>query len=160
MRRLVVLVTLLLAVARAACAQQNVAPSAPGAHLASEAVVKRLAGADLRALLVEAGYAIDSIASDTLVLVRLDDVRLAVALTNDGQLVHAQAAFIETKATLRTMNDWNRDNLLSRAYLDDDGDPTIETEIDIEGGVTGARLRDWLRTTRQVIAEFMAKLPR
>lgn len=160
MRHLLVVTSLLVAVALPARAQSATrTPSVPGAHLAAETVVKRLASADLRALLEEAGFAIESVQGDTLVIGRDDDLRLAVNLTNDGQLVHVWVAFTGTKATLEFVNDWNRESLLSRAYLDEDGDPTIETELDIEGGVTGARIRDYLRTTRKIVGEFASKLP-
>lgn len=44
--------------------------------------------------------------------------------------------FTGKKITLNRINEWNRAMKFSRAYLDGDGDPTLSSELDFEGGVT------------------------
>jgi hypothetical protein len=63
------------------------------------------------------------------------------------QAVQFRAFYTLEKPTpVERMNDWNRDKLLGRAYLDQDRDPTIELTVRLRGGVTMDHLRverDW-----------------
>lgn len=56
------------------------------------------------------------------------------------------------------VNDWNRTKRFSRAYLDRDGDPIIESDIDLEGGVTKQAMVSWIRTFAVSLSAFNAML--
>jgi len=49
--------------------------------------------------------------------------------------------------TLETINDWNRKNRFGRAYLDEEMDPYLQMDMDLEHGATteavGANLDTW-----------------
>lgn len=57
---------------------------------------------------------------------------------------------------LAPLNEWNRTKLYGRAYLDQDGDPTLETLVRLHGGVTLAHLRDEHAWFLRGVSEFAA----
>lgn len=68
-----------------------------------------------------------------------------VKLYRDGSSLQLYAYWVNTSATLRLVNTWNKEHRFSTAYLDDDGDPWLQSDIDLEGGVTEAQVRKWLQ---------------
>lgn len=51
--------------------------------------------------------------------------------------------------TLHHVNEWNKNNRYIRTYIDDEGDPIMEMDLDVEGGVTREWITSFLRTCRQ-----------
>lgn len=41
---------------------------------------------------------------------------------------------MKAKPTLDTINSWNRDKRFNRAYIDKDGDPCMEMDVDLDAG--------------------------
>ena len=44
------------------------------------------------------------------------------------------AGWKDTKTTMARINDWNRDKRFSRAYIDKEGDPIMEFDLDLDDG--------------------------
>jgi hypothetical protein len=59
-----------------------------------------------------------------------------VLLLNKFDDIQLYAVFTGGKVSMSRINDWNRTKRFSRAYLDKDGDPVLEADLDFEGGVT------------------------
>lgn len=57
-------------------------------------------------------------------------------------------------ASIEDMNDWNAQYRFSRAYLDGDGDPVIEMDINLEYGVTYENFEATLRVWNSLVSEF------
>lgn len=57
-------------------------------------------------------------------------------------------------ASLDRMNNWNRDFRFGKAYVDADGDPTIEMVVNMSGGVTPSFLRNTLKWWTIVLRDF------
>lgn len=125
-----------------------------GATLAPRAVLTALTVPALAALLAEQGLAIEGTRGDTLVLARHAATPVVFQLLNDGQIVRAAVAHSGPGATLAAANAWNRSMILSRVYVAAPGAATCELELDLEGGVTGARVRDFVRTVMAVVPAF------
>lgn len=53
------------------------------------------------------------------------------------------------------MNDWNRYNRFGKAYVDDEGNAYLAMNINVDGGVSEAGLRDWLRWWEIGIADYL-----
>ena len=49
-----------------------------------------------------------------------------------------------TRSTLRKVNEGDRDGRWSKAYLDNDGDGVLESDFDIEPGVTRKQVQEWI----------------
>jgi hypothetical protein len=58
-------------------------------------------------------------------------------------------------ASLRAMNDWNRDNRFGRAYLGDDGSARIEMDVDMDdGGISKLLFADNVEFWEVVMSKF------
>ena len=73
-----------------------------------------------------------------------------VALTNHQKncLLYS---YSKTPCSLRKINQWNKEKRFSRAYLDDDGDPCIEADLEFDGGVTRKAICEWIKTFRSSV---------
>lgn len=63
---------------------------------------------------------------------------------------------VDQKIPLEPLNEWNRTKLYGRAYLDQDGDPTLETLVRLHGGVTLAHVREEHAWFLRGVSEFAA----
>lgn len=62
--------------------------------------------------------------------------------------------------TLQTINDWSRKNRFGRAYLDDDQDPFVEYDVDMERGATTEAIGNAIDVWAWVIPNFKKHLAR
>ncbi len=56
--------------------------------------------------------------------------------------------------TDESMGDWNREKRFGKAYLDADGNPTVELSVNLFGGVSRENLEDTADWWRLVVTEF------
>lgn len=62
---------------------------------------------------------------------------------------------LDTPMPLQRVNDWNRDKRFGKVYLDDEGDPYVEYDVNLDLDGVGARnFDDTLDIWRQVLTEF------
>ena len=66
-------------------------------------------------------------------------------LFNKGKNLQFYASF-KKKATLGRVNDWNAGKRYTRAYIDKDGDPVLEADLDLEGGVSYGAVAEFFKT--------------
>ncbi len=52
------------------------------------------------------------------------------------------------------MNEWNQSHRFSRAYIDDENDPVIESDLDLEGGATVGAVREFIDTFTLSVKAF------
>jgi len=71
-----------------------------------------------------------------------------------GQTVQAYFGLSGTSANVNTVNDWNKSKRFSRAYIDGDGDPCVELDYDLEGGVTDDNVKVWFDTVTAIVRSF------
>ncbi|MDR2613284.1 MAG: YbjN domain-containing protein [Deltaproteobacteria bacterium] len=81
-----------------------------------------------------------------------------ILIQNESQALMFYYGTSGTQATLQDVNRWNQGYRFSRAYLDKDGDPILELDLDMEGGVTEARIRDYLKTCKQSLNGFLSEV--
>lgn len=86
--------------------------------------------------------------TDPDVLWKLDGSRCLLLTYDDGHAIQFYVGFADTDATLRKVNEWNKSKRFSRSYLDDEGDPCLELDLDLAGGITKDRLLDFLKTCK------------
>ncbi len=75
-------------------------------------------------------------------------------LWNDGHNLQLYAGFIHPGISLEQINAWNLTHRFSRAYLDKDLDPVLESDLELQGGSTVGSLREFLHTFELSLAEF------
>lgn len=70
------------------------------------------------------------------------NIQFSVAWYNDG------------KETYKTMNAWNAEKRFTRAYLDEDNDPVLRMDVDLEYKVSKEHLREQMRLWRSLVDDF------
>jgi len=110
-------------------------------------VIKTISVSQLEALMKKNGFAV-SIDDDGDILWMVEGYRTSLMISDDKENILFQSSFQDTSATLETVNNWNRSKRYSRTYLDDENDPILESDLDLEGGVTHAHVINFIRTCR------------
>jgi hypothetical protein len=64
------------------------------------------------------------------------------------------ARWASDQYTDKSMGDWNRQKRFGKAYLDADGNPAVEMNVNLFGGVSRANLEDTFDWWRLILAEF------
>ena len=82
----------------------------------------------------------------------LDDYK--VLLYNKKKALQMYAGFSGFDVTLGRINEWNRTKRFSKAYLDDDDDPCLESDLDLEGGVATTAIQEFIQTFRVSVEMF------
>jgi hypothetical protein len=65
-------------------------------------------------------------------------------LFNKGKNIQFYASF-KKRVPLTRINEWNAGKRYTRAYLDKDGDPVLEADLDLEGGVSPRALLEFIK---------------
>lgn len=64
------------------------------------------------------------------------------------------SGWISDRVDMAMINMWNRENRFSRAYLDDDDDPIIEMDVNMEFGVSRRNFDDTFGVWSAVLSSF------
>ena len=107
----------------------------------------------LMQLLSEEGY-VPRLEEPRVVEVKIQSLRTYFFIAEDHASIQAYAGFEAPGAGLAEVNRWNRERRYSRAYIDDEGDPVIELDLDLVGGVSRERIADFIRTVRVSVTAF------
>jgi hypothetical protein len=69
--------------------------------------------------------------------------------------VQFQAGFnLPTPTNAAKMNGWNRAHRFGAAYIDDEGDPMLQMDVTLDGGVSEANFDDAIDWWKVVLTEF------
>jgi len=124
-------------------------------------VVTSLTAGEMEAILREAGYRYERVEEGARVFfsLRMGGLRALLFLTDCrggrcGSLQLFAGFSMRNPPTLERINAWNREKRFSRAYLDEDGDPALESELDLEGGVTRQAIISFLETFEISLSRF------
>ncbi len=112
-----------------------------------EKVIESITVDELIELMEGEGYAVETHKLGFLQW-KIEGFRCQLFIADDAEALQFHVSFGDGNATLQKVNDWNATKRFSRTYLDDEGDPHLELDLDLAGGVTEARIKDYLRTCR------------
>ena len=127
-----------------------------------ETIFRSISAEDLSAVLKDSGYLPEiSKRSDGNPIIKFEVFGLRTVVfffaPKDGAYEGFQffAGFsLQNKPGQAKMNDWNVAKRFAKAYVDSDGDPTLEMDVDLEGGVTREFIAARIRTWRSVLGAF------
>lgn len=125
---------------------------ARGARL-QDTVVESITLDTLAGLMTGEGYAVEPHELG-FVQWKIEGLKCQVFVADDSEALQFHVSFGDGHATLQKVNEWNATKRFSRTYLDDEGDPHLELDLDLAGGVTEARIKDFLRTCRVSFAAW------
>ena len=117
------------------------------------AIIKTLSADQLMEILAKEGL-VPERAKETVIRVKMDQIRVLFFVSESKENIQAYAGFESDDTSLKKINQWNAEKRFSRAYLDDDDDPVIELDLDLEGGITQERLIDFITTVRVSVSQF------
>jgi hypothetical protein len=108
---------------------------------------------ELIAILEGDGYCSVELTEERVISVKLDGMTFVLYVYDDDDL---QLYFGVTGYDIdaETMKDWNRTRRLSRACLDEENDPILETDLLANAGYTEDQLLEWLKVFSWSAVEF------
>lgn len=119
----------------------------------SPAIVEVMTIQEVSDLLAEEGYR-PEIDDETACSFKIQGYNAQIILYNEGEALQFHISWIETDATLDSLNSWNESYRFGRAYMDDKGNPHLEVDLDLAGGVTRDRIKDYLKTCQGLLISF------
>ncbi len=127
------------------------------AAAAADDVVETISAEQLMTLMQREGYAVE-LHEAGFVLWKIDGYRSHLFIADDAEAIQFHISFGDGNATLKKVNEWNATKRFSRTYLDEDGDPHLELDLDLEGGVTEKRIADYLRTCKVSLSAWCSEV--
>jgi hypothetical protein len=76
------------------------------------------------------------------------------AFVPDPTFIELYNAFTDVAPTPTVVNEWNQANRFSRAYVDKDGNATIEDDLILSGGVTRENVETFVKTFRDTVSRW------
>jgi hypothetical protein len=126
-------------------------------------VVTSLTPGEIEAILREAGYRYERLLgreTGEVVVFSLRMRDLIVLLLGNckggrcGSLQLAAAFSMRNPPSLQRINAWNQEKLFSRAYLDKDGDPVLDSYLSLKDGVTRETVVSFLKNFEVSLSQF------
>ncbi len=96
--------------------------------------------------------------SDTSWRLELDDYKVLLLMGNDNEDAQLYIGFGDVKVTSSQMNEWNKGHRFGRAYMDDDGNPSLEADLDFAGGVTEGTIKAWIKLFQAQVSSYVKYL--
>lgn len=120
---------------------------------ASAQIRERITAAQLTTLLKEKGLEGTTNEKGN-VIVQMHGSKVVFFIQN--QTMQAYFGLSGTGATLTKVNEWNKSKRFGRAYIDAEGDPCVELDYDLEGGVSDDSIKVWFDTVTLIVRSFRA----
>ncbi|MCG5517260.1 MULTISPECIES: YbjN domain-containing protein [unclassified Ectothiorhodospira] len=101
---------------------------------------------------------------DPMITGRMDGTRYSIMFfgcsnnRNCKTLRFSTAWATDGEYTLADMNDWNESYRFGKAYLDDDGDPVLEMNVNMLYGVSRGNLDDTIDWWRVALTQFKSEV--
>ena len=111
----------------------------------AQAVVSQTSTAQLESIMKQEGYSY-TVDKDGDLVWKIDGYSALLLIPKDKASILFRASF-DGDVPLSRINSWNRTKKYSRSYLDHENDPVLELDLDLEGGVTRARIVSFLKTS-------------
>ncbi len=126
------------------------------AQAGDTAVYETIDALQVRGILQDLGFTGIEIDQDDDIIVQMLGYNVLVLIGSyENTSLQMNFAVSGTEANLRMMNEWNRSKRYSTASIDDDGDPVLESDLDLAGGVTRARVEDFILTYYMLLEAFL-----
>ncbi len=117
-------------------------------------IYQSISANELKSILESEGYATARIDRDGDVEVRIQGTVAYFILSDDADSVQFYCGWEEPDVGLDKVNEWNRTKRYSRAYLDKESHPILELDLDLVGGVTLDRIKDFISTAKISLIAF------
>lgn len=116
-------------------------------------IVEKMTVEDVAAILTEEGYQ-PEIDGDSACNFKVQGLTAQILLYEEGASIQFHSSWINTDATLERVNEWNKNWRCSRAHLDDEGNPHMRADLDLAGGVTKNRIKNFIEVCNYLLVNF------
>ncbi|NOR55812.1 MAG: hypothetical protein GQ531_06340 [Sulfurovum sp.] len=120
-------------------------------------LIQKFSDADLLALLKSEGYAGASIKREGALRVKIDGRPHLLFNSKRGDL-QLYYGVTGVDVSYKNINQWNYSKKYSRAYLDKNMDPALESDLEAEGGLTRRQVLEFLDTFIFSVSSFRSFL--
>jgi hypothetical protein len=115
---------------------------------------------ELISMMKTEGYAVSPSDKGQNVVWKIDGRSCLLLIAEDNESIQFYVGITDSKANLSRVNEWNKNKKYSRSYIDNDGDPVLELDLDLAGGVTVDRFYDFVLTCRLSFDGWMGDVVR
>jgi hypothetical protein len=126
----------------------------PAAAVQAAQIYERIGPQEMIAILESEGYSNASVDQDGDVELRMQGSVVYFIMAEDRESIQFYCGWEHDGVSLATINEWNRGKKYSRAYLDQQGNPVLELDLDLAGGVTRERITDFIDTAKISLIYF------
>jgi len=112
--------------------------------LADSSLRDKYSDSELIQIIKDQGYSAVTKVKDGAIRIMIDGNSYILFNKSDGDL-QAYYAIGGAKVSYEDINEWNQTKRLSRAYLDSDKDPTIESDLLSNGGLTKKNITEFFK---------------
>jgi hypothetical protein len=124
-----------------------------------EPIMDSISPERVQRFLGEIGFSDSRMDQDRDVIVMMRNYKVLIIVgSSKGRYLAVRFSVTGTAVTHQTMADWNETKLFSAAYIDSDGDAILESDLDLEGGVTPDRIKDFFTTFDYSLGQFIAMI--
>ena len=123
--------------------------------VADSALVNKYSDDNLIEIVKSEGYSAVEKINDGMIRIKVDGAGLVLFNKEDGDL-QLYYSIGGAKVTTDDMNEWNRTKRLSRAYLDSDKDPTLESDLLANAGMTEKHVTEFVNVFKISVSSFRA----
>jgi len=114
-------------------------------HAFAESIsTSRYTDSELIQIIKDEGYSAVTLIKDGAISIKIDGSLYVLLNKSDGDL-QTYYAITGAKISHKDINEWNRTKRLSRAYLDSDNDPVLESDLLSNGGLTRKNVTEFFR---------------
>lgn len=122
--------------------------------LFSQTIVSSTTPGEIQDLMRNEGYAVE-VDADGDLLWKVDGYRTWMFVQNEGSSLQFYTTFTSNQATLQKLNDFNADHKYMRTFFNKKGNPCLEADLDLAGGVTRDRILDYLKTCKWLLNKWL-----
>ncbi len=116
-------------------------------HSGASTVIQTISSPELAQIFKDEGYSY-LVDSDGDIRWKIDGVKTLVVRSEKGNQLSFSVSFDVDRNLAEKVNEWNKSKRFSRSYLDKEGDPVLQCDLELDGGITRARVADFLKTCR------------
>ncbi|QPR29426.1 YbjN domain-containing protein [Edwardsiella hoshinae] len=112
---------------------------------------------ELREIINSQGYSVEE-STDKQIAFRANGHIIQLYKLEDGDLLLSFGFKKNNNISFKEMNEWNKEYRLSRGFIDDEGDPIVETDLMTNGGISKKNITEFIKVfTNVTVPKFIRK---
>jgi hypothetical protein len=123
----------------------------------AEPLIDRVSTATLKRMMETEGNSV-SINDRGNIVWKVEGLTAIMLIYEGEQSIQFYCSVSGSDATLKKVNRWNETKRFSRSYIDAEGDPCLELDLDLAGGVTTERIQSFFRTCRLSLSAWRTEV--